>query len=107
MNPGLVAARDGQFDSHALNGRGEFVGIGAHDLEIIEGAALRGVGGRMRGIGAPFDEEGEQTVMSVGEVDGFPVEDFSIGAGARTGRGAFKATPASRSFLAKASRSPG
>src|SRR6267378_1358333 len=41
-------------------------------------APFRGVLGRMKRIGTPFDEEGEQAVFIVFEIEGFPLQEFAV-----------------------------
>jgi len=79
VKAGFVTALDGEVEADAFEGRGEFLGIGAHDFKIIQGAFCGCIPGRVDRVGAPFNEEGEEAVAVVGEVDRFPVEDAPIG----------------------------
>src|SRR5260370_7095105 len=75
---GFVGALGGEVEADAFEGQREFVRIHAHDFEIRQAAALWSVLGRVDGVRAPFDEEGEKAVAVVGEVDGFPSEDAAV-----------------------------
>src|SRR6266478_3520561 len=76
---GFVAALDGEIEADTVEGCREFLRLGAQHFKIIQSATLEGVNGRMDGVGAPFDEEGEKAVAVVGKVDGFPSENAAIG----------------------------
>ncbi len=78
MKAGFIAALDGEVDTDAFQCCGQFVRLRAQDFEIVQGATRGGVLGGVDRVGAPFDEEGEETVAVVGEVDGFSVEDVAV-----------------------------
>src|SRR5882724_758575 len=71
-------------------------GIWSEQLEAEKLAAGWSVSGRMRRVGAPLDEEGEQTVCVVFHVQRFPVQDIAVRPFARTGSGSFSSDASSR-----------
>src|ERR1700740_125697 len=81
----LFAAFDGYVETEAVACPDQFGGVGIGGSEFFESASARRVGGGMRRIGIPLDEEGENAVVVVGEVERFPFEQPAVRTLAGTG----------------------
>jgi len=53
--------------------------------KLVKPAAFRRVLGGVKGIGTPFDEEGEQAISIILEIEGFPLQEFAVRTLARAG----------------------
>ena len=84
---GLFTVRDGNVEVEKRADAFQFGAAGSGEFEAEEFAAGGRVGGRVDGVGAPLDEEGEKASLIVVKIESLPLEKAAIGTFARARRG--------------------
>jgi len=90
MELGLIAACDGNVEGEKRRNTLQFGAVRYGDFEAEDFAACGRIDGRMDGLSAPLDEEGEKPGSIVLKIESLPFEKAAVGTLARAGCGSIE-----------------